>query len=365
MKNLVLIAGAVLVFAQASAQYPSVRKTVKSTSIEKEYGEYLQLFEKYGSLKSNYLTPFLIDDSNKYMMYSAPDSIAYFSAPDSIAYFSTLDSIDFSKRYDYFNAPVSLEEFAERMGESTTGEDEIPFLFPSFTKKEKTFEFLYSKDNDKSFYFANNASLQVNNSGVIVQSELVSAYLGFTRVSFGTTVSNSNEEDSEEENTTTPTDKTQAFQRLLTGGGNTYLKFELPLFLGMDQKNLFLAYLNASGRISLDISEFSNDVDTTTGNGSLNSNLYVSLATDENEFDFFFNVNYGYFFGHKDFYERLEIEDQKAFWFGELTAGVTIQQNLRFAVTFNTFSSEENLRSGNVLVGAQILSGIFEKNEKP
>lgn len=74
-------------------------------------------------------------------------------------------------------------------------------------------------------------------------------------------------------------------------------------------------------------------------------------------------MNYGYFFGHKDFYDRLEILDQKAFGFGELTAGVTIKQNIRFAITFNTFSSEENLRSGTVLVGTQILSGVFEKRE--
>lgn len=261
-------------------------------------------------------------------------------------------------------AAPTPEEYTRITGKSVKSKDPIKTWFPSLRgDKEKVFEYLYSINDDRSFYFANSAALQINNNGVIVQSELVSAYLRALRVSFGTIISNSNTENPESIENPIPTDETQAFQRLISGGGNTYLKLELPvLFLKPDNDNLFLAYWNLSGRINLDISEFSNDVDTTTGNGSFNTNLYVSLATDKNEFDFFLNTNFGFFFGHKDFYNRLEIVDQDAFTFGEMTAGVTIQQNIRFAVTFRTFGSEENLRSGNVLVGAQILSGIFKKN---
>ena len=156
----------------------------------------------------------------------------------------------------------------------------------------------------------------------------------------------------------TDTDNTEAFQRLLEGGGNVFLNLELPLFFY--QSDLCSFYWNAASRIGLEISEFSDEIDSSTGNGSLTSNFYASVSTDEREFTFFANINYGLYFGAEDFYNRLNIQDQNAFWFGKLTTGVTIQNRLRFSLTLNTFSSEENLRSGTIVIGAQILSGLFE-----
>ncbi len=235
------------------------------------------------------------------------------------------------------------------------------WLLPTLNSSSKalTFDLLYSEDTNK-FNLVNSASFQINNNGGIVKSELVSAFLGPSRVSFGSMITNKSE-DSESGDTETQTDQTEAFQRLLAGGGNVYLDFELPLLLAQGSHYLF--YFSTSAHFGLEVAEFSGDIDKSTGNGNLNLNLYTSLSTDENEFAFFGNINYGLYFGPDDFYNRLNIIDEKPFWFGEITAGFTIQSNLRFALTFNTFGSEENLNSGNVLIGAQILSDIFNKKE--
>jgi len=250
----------------------------------------------------------------------------------------------------------SIKEYDEIIDDIVNPNWFLPTL--NSVSKALTFDLLYSEDTNK-FNLVNSASFQINNNGGIVKSELVSAFLGPSRVSFGSMIANKNEGDENDDNIETPTDETEAFQRLLAGGGNVYLDFELPILLM--QGNHYLFYFSTSAHFGLEIAEFSGDIDTSTGNGNLNLNLYTSLSTDENEFAFFGNINYGIYFGPEEFYNRLSIIDENAFWFGELTAGFTIQSNLRFALTFNTFGSEKNLRSGNVLIGAQILSDIFSK----
>ncbi len=213
----------------------------------------------------------------------------------------------------------------------TKSNNDYKSWFPTIRNdKGEIFNLLYNEDGKRPFFAVNNGSLQVNNDGAIVQTELVSAYLGYTRVSFGTTISNANGEENTDDNEdgempVPKTDETQAFQRLITGGGNTYLSFELPLLLQTTNDNLFMIYLSSSGRVNLDVAEFSNDVDASTGNGNISSNLYMSMATDKNEFDFFVDARYGWYFGHDDFYKRLEIADGRAFAFGQLIAGITFE----------------------------------------
>ena len=179
------------------------------------------------------------------------------------------------------------------------------------------------------------------------------------RVSFGSLITDTSDESEQSESNEVSTDKTEAFHRLLAGGGNLYLNFELPVYLY--QNDIFTFYGNTSAKLGMEVSEFSNEIDKSTGNGHLRGNIYTSLSTDNREFTFFAQINYGLYFRYKDFYRRLEIVDEKAFGFGEITAGFTINNSLLLALTLNTLSSEENLRSGQVLIGTQILSGLFEK----
>lgn len=234
-------------------------------------------------------------------------------------------------------------------------------FFPSIRKggKKITFNTLYSEIGSQNFYFVKNATFQFNDSGGVAESELVTSYLGPTRVTLGSIIANANQDtaDDNEEQEIQSTD-TEAFQRLIAGGGNLYLNFELPIFLY--QKRSFLFYFNGTARFNLDVAEFSSDINTSTGNGSLKGNIYLSLSTDNNVMSFFGNASFGHYFGHKTFIEKLNIMDRESFSFGQVTAGLTVSNKFRIALTLNTFGNVDSLNSGKVIIGAQILSGLFE-----
>ena len=252
------------------------------------------------------------------------------------------------------------------------GKEDYEFeVLPLMDKGDRDviFNRIFSKDNEQSLYFANEASVQFSGNGGVIESELATAYMGAFRVTFGTLLANGNTDNTTPENTeegmsttdTQDTDESEAFQRLLAGGGNTYLTIELPVLYYQDER-AFL-YFNLAARAALELTEFSSDVDTSTGNGSVYANLYASVSTDNNEFSFFINGSWGQYFGSSAFYERLDIEDGKSFSFGDLTAGVTIQNSIRVSATLGTISSEKNLETGNVTIGVQLLSDLFKKND--
>lgn len=235
------------------------------------------------------------------------------------------------------------------------------WIFPSWynskpTKKEAFFETLYGKTADNDFYFVNNAALQLNSAGSTIQSEITAAYLKPLRVSLGTLVSNSSTEEADEADNQKETDDTEAFQRLLSGGGNIYMNIELPaLYYGND---FFKIYGSLYTKGAMEISEFSNDVDTSTGNGSVGGSLYMSVATDKKEFVFYTASNWGIYAGSDAFLDRLKVQ-KNYFGFGQVTFGVTILDRLRLSLMTNTFGVRE-LQSGRVVFGVQVLSGLFK-----
>ncbi len=240
-------------------------------------------------------------------------------------------------------------------------------FFPSCTYYQQGFyNRLYSKKSDRDFYFVNNAALQINNNANTIESELTSAFLGPFRVSFGTLISNSSSDEEtvgeDDEEQIESTDETQAFQRLISGGGNIFLNVEFPLYFA--EAGPWVGYMSAYGKGSADFSQISNDIDTSTANGTFGGNFYTSVSTEKNEFNFFANINYGVYFGGDEFYNALKIDSDKDkfFGFGQLIVGVTVFNNVRFSFTTNTFGSDEALRSGNVVFGIQVLSGFFEGN---
>ena len=235
--------------------------------------------------------------------------------------------------------------------------NDFNMFFPSFgKKKEDFFALVYSKSNENDLYFVNNAAVQLNNSGAAIQSELTAAFMGPLRLSFGTIVSNAKSD--EDTPGDTEVEDTDAFKRLASGGGNMYLNAELPLFY--KGNNRFQCVINGYAKGALDISEFSDDVDTSTGNGSFGGNFYGSIATDNGEFNFFISGNYALYLGINAFYDRLLVTDHRPFAFVQIGAGVTILDRLRISCIANQFGSESQLRSGKIIIGVQILSGLFK-----
>ncbi len=237
--------------------------------------------------------------------------------------------------------------------------------FPTLTgdpkKREIVFESLYSQNQDKNIYLVNNTSYQFGSGGGAFNSELISAYMKGVRLSLGSVVTTN---DSEQSDTDTagssdeerPINETEAFKRL-ANGGNTYLKVEVPMLVSSG--DIYTLYWNASLQGNMAIEGFSSDLENTVANGSLGSNLYASLASDQREFVFHANLSGGYYFGQEEFYDDLEVSD--AFWFGQLQLGVTVVNKLRLTFNINSFSSEDNLRNGKIIFGAQLLTDFFNR----
>ena len=293
---------------------------------------------------------------------------------DDLVYMRIIDSLDNVKLQGYITsrneihnklkkAPFdqSLIDSLKSARDSITSiEDRLApnLLFPTLerAKKETFFNKLYSKDGEENFYFLNNAALQVSNEANTVQTEVMSAFCGPVRLSLGSLLSNSS--DGEDEPDTETSTNTEAFQRLLSGGGNMYLNVELPVLFYSDGP--FVVYTNAYGKGAIDFSAISNDIDTSTANVNAGGNFYASLSTDKNELNFFTTFSYGLYLGGDEFYRALAIEDEEIFGFGQLSFGLTVFNKFRVSVTTNTLSFESHLRSGNVVVGLQVLSGFFE-----
>lgn len=241
-------------------------------------------------------------------------------------------------------------------------------LFPSkLDTRDDFFENLYSKDN-KDWYLLNNVSAQIGTNTSAMSTELISSYIKMVRISFGTLMTNSSENTTTTD-TSTPaddtsaepeTDATDAFQRLLSsGGGNIFLNIDFPLFY--TNSTTATLFLNSNGRIGTTLKEFSRDIDTSTGSGSISLNLYGSIATDDNKsFIFFLNSSFGGYGGGTEYYNKLNLSKNGVFAFSQLTLGVDIAKAIRVTYTARTFGSDESLRSIRGMVGIQLLKGLFD-----
>ena len=257
---------------------------------------------------------------------------------------------------------IIINEFRKKNNKPDTGT-----FFSMFKKERKAeiFKRLYSEDVNQNLNLIRNTAFQLSSDGGVAESELISSFLGPSRVSIGTiiaSVSNDNEDDDAmmmDNPMMTESTETEAFQRLIAGGGNLFINFELPIFTYLSKP--VSVYLSGTARFNLDLAEVSGDINTSTGNGNLRGNIYVSFSTDDNSISFFGNASFGHYFGNSSFTESLNIMNRNDFSFGQVTTGLTISNKFRISATLNTLSNVESLRSGKVIIGAQILSGLFEK----
>ncbi|WP_026710703.1 hypothetical protein [Flavobacterium filum] len=236
------------------------------------------------------------------------------------------------------------------------------WFFPTKTieSRDKFFNELYNKESSNTKYL-NSFSLNTNFNGASAQSELITDNLNWFRISFGSVVASQNESDEEENTEDEISEKSEteqeAFTRLINGGGNFYLSFELPLLTTYngESNDLMLGYLFFQMKGATDIKGFGNDIETSTANGSFGLYGFVSASSDNKEFNFFLQGNVDYSFGTKDFYSNLGINNEKGFLNGKIIAGVTLMQKFRLSAIVSTFGSEKVLRNERIAVGLQIL----------
>ena len=238
--------------------------------------------------------------------------------------------------------------------------------FPTlYVNKDEFYEYMYKNDNTDSISVVNDFSLQFTDKSAIAESEIISSAFGPVRFSLGTLITNS-----ETDNTTTAaknrlitdevdTDEngtTAAFQRLRSNGGNLYAKIDFPVFCIQNDNLTNTFYTNLYSKGGLVITTLSNDVDSTSGNGSTGLNMYGSLSSNDKSMFLFVNSNFGLYYGSSEFYQKLNLTENKSFLFGQITIGLEIINRMRISYTLNSFSSDKNLRTERGLIGIQILN---------
>ena len=232
-------------------------------------------------------------------------------------------------------------------------------LFPSVDRlhRNQFFKSMYNKKNDNTKY-VNSFALSSNKDGSLAQSEIITDNLSALRLSFGSIIS------SPSGTPTNPTDsqnqtEAEAVKRLIGGGGNLYLEVDFPL-LSTNNENkgwfAFYSYANLIG--ASDIKGFGNNLPTSSGNGSFGISNYLGATSDNGKFNFFIQGNINYTMGSNDFYNNLGLDNEKGFLNGKLIAGVTLLNTFRFSAILSTYGSDEKVRSGNVILGIQILPNL-------
>lgn len=225
------------------------------------------------------------------------------------------------------------------------------FIFPGETgdKLSKLFTILYGESN-----FLNQAGVTFgNNSGAIYTEIAGGRFLKNFRLSLGAMVSSTNSDTEEAEKVD------DAYQRLVSYGGNTVLNIEYPWFFkhsdGFKANVLSRVFLKGTA----DIPALGTTTEDWAGSGSIGMNIYLDAATVNfdkdakagNEIKVFFDSNFSYVIGTDLYKENLGISNSK-FLFGQLTAGF-VYKSLKVSIIFATLSSEPELRKNKAIIGVQ------------
>jgi hypothetical protein len=222
------------------------------------------------------------------------------------------------------------------------------FTFGFWNERSQAFsEILYNTEG-KTFNLINNAGFNIGSNSGSVYTELVSGQLYIFRVSLGTLVSSSSNEDIE----TATTD--EAYQRLVSTGGNTVLKFEYPLLYAHASNNQWNIISRLIGKGTADFAEFGTKTDDWAGSGSFGLDIYADVATSNNNIRFYLNYNINKIYGTDSYIENLGINNSD-FSFGQLKLGLVFNKNISLSFVVATFSSEDSLKNRNVIAGGQIL----------
>ena len=219
--------------------------------------------------------------------------------------------------------------------------------FPGQTRSRAFFDLAYGNTGER-FKLLNNTGFTFGNNTSSIYSEIASGDLGVFRVSLGAMLSNSSSDSLQDRK------EEEAFQRLVSYGGNTVLTFEYPMIYAhsRDSKYNFISRFLVKG--TADLPEFGTTTEKWAGSASAGIDLYADATVSNNSMKFFANFNLAGVTGTSTFRDNLGV-DNKQFLFGQLTAGLVLAQNIKISFIISTISSESNLENKNVIAGGQIL----------
>lgn len=214
-------------------------------------------------------------------------------------------------------------------------------------RSEAFFDMLYS-DEGKRFKALGNAGIYFGENSASIFSELISGNLGLFRVSFGSMISNSKSDSSEVKK------NEQAYQRLVSYGGNTVLNLEYPLIYVHSRNNQYNLITRLIAKGAADLPAFGTSTEEWAGSGSFGLDIYGDASMSNNQLRFFFNLNAHQIYGTDVYRSNLGISNAN-FAFGQLSLGLVFLENFKISFIISTFSSESNLENRNIIAGGQVL----------
>lgn len=209
------------------------------------------------------------------------------------------------------------------------------------------FDILYG-DEGKRFKALGNSGINFGTNTASIYSELVSGNLGLLRVSLGSMIS-SNSNDNLQEGK-----MEEAYQRLVTYGGNTVLNFEYPLIYLHSKNNQYNLISRIVAKGTSDLPVFGTSTEKWAGSGSFGIDFYGDASLSNNQLRFFFNLNSNKIYGTDIYRDNLGVANSN-FTFGQLSIGLVFLENYKISFIVSTFSSEESLRNKNIVAGGQVL----------
>lgn len=212
-------------------------------------------------------------------------------------------------------------------------------------KSRAFFDMLYCNEG-KRFKALGNAGINFGENTASIYSELVGGYLGLFRVSLGSLVSSNNNDSMEEGK------EEEAYQRLITYGGNTVINFEYPLAYLHSSNNQYNLISRALLRGATDLPEFGTNTDKVAGSCSMGLDFYGDAAVSDNSLRFFFNFNINQLYGSSVFQENLGTVKPN-FTFGQLSLGLVFLEKVKISFSIATFSSEPSLKNRTITAGGQ------------
>lgn len=215
------------------------------------------------------------------------------------------------------------------------------------SKKANAF-FQIITDNEDRFGALNSAGFTIGDQSASIYSEIFSGNLGFVRVGFGLSVSSSNQEDEGEEK------QEEAYQRLVSKGGNTVLTFEYPLLYAHSRNNNFNLIARAVAKGTADLPAFGTSTDSWAGSGSLGLDIFGDAGLDNNEARFFVSASLFKIYGTDEFKVNLGT-DSNNFTFGQIRLGMEFLQNYKISAIIYTFSTQEILEKRNVVLAGELV----------
>lgn len=219
------------------------------------------------------------------------------------------------------------------------------FLTP---REAKAFFTMAYDDTPDFFKPLSNAGLSFGTNTGALYSEIVSGNLALFRVTLGTMVSKSGNDDPDKEK------QEEAYQRLVSYGGNTVLSFEYPFAYIHSNDNRYNVIGRAMMKGTADFPAFGTTSESWAGSLSYGLDVYADATLRNRKLRFFGNFNYSRFHGTDVFKTNLGTANVN-FNFGQLTLGLVFLDNFKLSFVVSTFSNESALKNKKVVAGGQVL----------